>query len=72
MNGPVVLLLAAGITVPVFLLLLRLDAWMTERAYQRRIGGDESARYADARAAVARAQAANHVRIGSRKDHTHD
>jgi hypothetical protein len=67
MTGPVVLLLLVLTVVPVVLLLLRLDAWLTERAYQRRQRGDESARYAAARAAIARRTAHTHVQIPPRK-----
>jgi hypothetical protein len=55
-TGPVVVLIVVLIAVPVFLLLLKFDAWMTEREYQRRIGGDEVRRYAEAREAIAKAQ----------------
>ena len=57
MNGPIVVLLLVLAVVPAFLLILRLDAWMTERQYQREQRGDESARYARARDSIARAQA---------------
>lgn len=63
MNGPVVILLLVLAVVPAFLLVLRLDAWLTERAYRRR-NVDESERYQRARAAVARRQASSITRIG--------
>lgn len=64
MNGPTVILLLVLAVVPIGLLILRLDAWLTERDYQRRQRGDESARYQRAREAVARAQKTSKTRIG--------
>lgn len=74
MNGPIVVLLAVLAVIPIGLLILRLDAWLTERAYQREIRGDESARYAAARAAVRRQQTTNpgHIRLGHHNTGTHD
>lgn len=56
MTGPVVVLLLVLAVIPLFLLVLWVDARLTEREYQRRIRGDESDRYQRAREAVARAQ----------------
>lgn len=67
MNGPVVILLLCFGGFVGCMLFLKVDAWLTEREYQRRIRGDESRRYADARRAVARQQAVDRVRIGRRK-----
>lgn len=67
MNGPVVLLLLVLIVVPVFLLLLRLDAWLTERDFNRRIGGNEVDRYEAARQAIARQMSTTHTQIPPRK-----
>lgn len=70
MSGPVVLLLLVLVTVPLMLLILRLDAWLTERRYQREQRGDESERYARARAALHRRNQSNpgRTRIGHHSD----
>lgn len=68
MNGPTVILLLVLGVVPICILLLRLDAWMTERDYQRRQRGDESARFAAARDAVRRQTAGSRTRIGHKEN----
>lgn len=68
MSGPVVILLVVLAVVPVFLLILRLDAWLTEREYQRRIRGDEVEQYRRARAAVARHVNSSNVRLGHTRE----
>ena len=68
MNGPIVILLLCFGGFLACMVFLKVDAWLTEREYQRRIRGDESRRYAAARAAVARANAGTRTRLGHR-DH---
>lgn len=76
MNGPIVVLLAVLAVIPLGLLILRLDAWLTERTYQREQRGDESRRYQRAREAVRRQQALDpsRTRIGypDSQERSHD
>jgi hypothetical protein len=66
MTGPYVVLALVLVTIPIILLLLRLDAWMTEREFDRRLRGNEVDRFAKARAAIRHQQESNpgHIRLG--------
>lgn len=64
MNGPVVVLLIVLAVIPIVVIWLRVDAWLTERDYQRKQRGDESARFQRAREAVARQQANSNTQLG--------
>ena len=66
MTGPYVVLALVLVTIPIILLLLRLDAWMTEREFDRRLRGNEVARFARARDAIRKQQESNpgHIRLG--------
>ena len=71
MTGPIVLLLAVWAAFTLTVIFLKVDAWLTERDYQRRIRGDESERYARARRAIHDQQTTNpgRVRLGHHDDH---
>lgn len=76
MSGPVVLLICLVEAAVLFLGFLWVDTLLTRHEYQRRIRGDEVQRYADARAAIARAQtthpAYKHQQRRHRKGDTDD
>lgn len=72
MNGAVTVLVALLISIPIALSILWFDVWMSRRDYQRRIRGDETERYARARARI-QAQQTNHPsRLGHRKGPNHE
>jgi hypothetical protein len=68
-TGPIVVLVALVIATAGFFSILWIDVRLSRREYQRRIRGDETERYAHARARI-QAQQTNHpTRLGHRKGH---
>lgn len=69
MNGPAVVLIACALVVPLTWAILAFDVWLSRRDYQRRMRGDETERFARARARIQAQQEASNTRLGhSRKD----